>query len=128
MVKPGSYTTAWNGCDQKGRRLAAGVYVCTLDGAGTRTTRGMVLTEQLISSVPDRAARLPGGPSVFVSGIGRRMAGCGFRAAGARQCSTGVSPEFGPRNTSPEWRVSMVAGGQYEEQMQCVRPRSGIRS
>jgi hypothetical protein len=44
-VNPGSYTTAWNGCDQKGRRLAAGVYVCTLDGPGTRITRKVVLTE-----------------------------------------------------------------------------------
>jgi len=45
MVKPGSYTTVWNGCDQKGRRLAAGVYVCTLTGPGARMTRKVVLTE-----------------------------------------------------------------------------------
>ena len=44
-AKPGSYTATWNGCDQKGRRLAAGVYVCTLDGPGTRITRKVVLTE-----------------------------------------------------------------------------------
>jgi len=44
-VAPGSYTTTWNGCDQKGRHLAAGVYVCTLDGQGTRITRKVVLTE-----------------------------------------------------------------------------------
>jgi flagellar hook assembly protein FlgD len=44
-VKPGSYATTWNGCDQKGRRLAAGVYVCTLDGPGTRITRKVVLTQ-----------------------------------------------------------------------------------
>ena len=45
VVKPGSHTTTWNGCDQKGRRLAAGVYVCTLDGPGTRITRKVVLTQ-----------------------------------------------------------------------------------
>jgi hypothetical protein len=44
-VKPGSYATTWSGCDQKGRRLAAGVYVCTLDGPGARITRKVVLTE-----------------------------------------------------------------------------------
>ena len=44
-VKPGSYTTTWNGCDQQGRRLAAGVYVCTLDGPGTRITKKVVLTQ-----------------------------------------------------------------------------------
>jgi hypothetical protein len=45
IVKPGSYTTSWNGCDQQGCRLAAGVYVCTLDGPGTRITRKVVLTQ-----------------------------------------------------------------------------------
>jgi hypothetical protein len=44
-AKPGSYTATWNGCDQQGRRLAAGVYVCTLDGPGTRITRKVVLTQ-----------------------------------------------------------------------------------
>jgi len=44
-AKPGSYTATWNGCDQKGRRLAAGVYVCALDGPGARITRKVVLTE-----------------------------------------------------------------------------------
>jgi hypothetical protein len=31
-VKPGRYTTTWAGTDQKGRRLAAGIYFCALDG------------------------------------------------------------------------------------------------
>jgi flagellar hook assembly protein FlgD len=44
-AKPGSYAATWNGCDQQGRRLAAGVYVCALDGPGTRITRKVVLTQ-----------------------------------------------------------------------------------
>ena len=44
-TKPGTYTTKWNGCDQKCRRLAAGVYVCTLTGPCARMTRKVVLTE-----------------------------------------------------------------------------------
>jgi hypothetical protein len=33
------------GLGDKGRRLAAGVYVCALDGPGTRITRKVVLTQ-----------------------------------------------------------------------------------
>jgi hypothetical protein len=44
-VKPGRYTTTWAGTDQKGRRLAAGIYFCALDAGDKRLTRKVVLAE-----------------------------------------------------------------------------------
>jgi Tol biopolymer transport system component/N-acetylneuraminic acid mutarotase len=44
-VKPGRYTTTWAGTDQKGRRLAAGIYFCALDTGDKRLTRKVVLAE-----------------------------------------------------------------------------------
>jgi hypothetical protein len=38
-------SAVWDGCDAKGRRLAAGVYVCALQGGGHRLNRKVVLTE-----------------------------------------------------------------------------------
>ncbi len=43
-VKPGRYATTWAGTDQKGRRLAAGIYFCTLDTGDKRLSRKVVLT------------------------------------------------------------------------------------
>ena len=45
VTKPGSYTSAWNGRDAKGRRLANGVYFCTLDNGEKRISRKVVLTD-----------------------------------------------------------------------------------
>jgi len=44
-TKPGTYTSVWSGTDAKGRRLANGVYFCTLDNGVKRISRKVVLTE-----------------------------------------------------------------------------------
>jgi len=44
-TKPGAYTSTWNGADARGRRLANGVYFCTLDNGEKRISRKVVLTE-----------------------------------------------------------------------------------
>jgi flagellar hook assembly protein FlgD len=44
-TKSGAYTTAWNGTDHKGRRLAAGVYFYTLETGDKRLSRKVVLAE-----------------------------------------------------------------------------------
>jgi dipeptidyl aminopeptidase/acylaminoacyl peptidase len=44
-VKPGRYTTTWTGTDQQGRRLAAGIYFCSLDNGSKRISRKVVLTQ-----------------------------------------------------------------------------------
>ncbi|MCX6844671.1 MAG: T9SS type A sorting domain-containing protein [candidate division WOR-3 bacterium] len=44
-VKPGIYTTTWNGCDGRGRHVAAGVYFCTLESGQKRINRKVVLTD-----------------------------------------------------------------------------------
>ncbi len=44
-TKPGTYTSVWSGTDAKGRRLANGVYFCTLDNGTKRISRKVVLTE-----------------------------------------------------------------------------------
>jgi len=44
-VKPGAYTTVWNGTDSRGDRLSAGIYFCTLDNGDKRIGRKVVLTE-----------------------------------------------------------------------------------
>jgi len=44
-TKPGAYTSVWNGTDVKDRRLANGVYFCTLDNGEERISRKVVLTE-----------------------------------------------------------------------------------
>jgi len=44
-TKPGSYTSVWNGTDPGGRRLATGVYFCTLDNGAKRISRKVVMTE-----------------------------------------------------------------------------------
>lgn len=41
---PGRYTTRWNGRDDEGRRLAAGVYFYSLDAGERRLSRKVVLT------------------------------------------------------------------------------------
>ena len=43
-VKPGSYATVWNGADSHGRKLAGGVYFCTLETNDTKLNRKIVLT------------------------------------------------------------------------------------
>jgi hypothetical protein len=45
LVKPGAYSSVWNGTDARGRRLANGVYFCTLDYGSKRISRKVVLTE-----------------------------------------------------------------------------------
>jgi DNA-binding beta-propeller fold protein YncE len=44
-TKPGTYTSVWSGTDARGRRLANGVYFCTLDNGTKRISRKVVLTE-----------------------------------------------------------------------------------
>jgi len=44
-VKPGRYSATWARSDRKGRRLAAGIYFCTLDNGEKRVSRKVVLTE-----------------------------------------------------------------------------------
>jgi len=44
-TKPGAYTSVWNAPDVKDRRLANGVYFCTLDNGEERISRKVVLTE-----------------------------------------------------------------------------------
>jgi DNA-binding beta-propeller fold protein YncE len=44
-TKPGTYTRVWSGTDAKGRRLANGVYFCTLDNGTKRISRKVLLTE-----------------------------------------------------------------------------------
>jgi hypothetical protein len=44
-TKPGAYTSVWNGTDNKGRRLANGVYFYALDNGAKRISRKLVLTE-----------------------------------------------------------------------------------
>jgi DNA-binding beta-propeller fold protein YncE len=43
--KPGVHTSVWNGTDAKGRRLANGVYFCTLENGAKRISRKVILTE-----------------------------------------------------------------------------------
>jgi len=43
-TKPGSYTSVWDGTDTRGRRLANGVYFCTLNNCSERISRKAVLT------------------------------------------------------------------------------------
>jgi len=45
LVKPGAYTSVWNGTDTKGRRLANGVYFYALDNGAKRISRKLVLTD-----------------------------------------------------------------------------------
>jgi Tol biopolymer transport system component len=45
LVKPGAYTSIWNGTDARGRRLANGIYFYTLDNGSKRISRKVVLTE-----------------------------------------------------------------------------------
>lgn len=42
---PGRYSTRWNGLDDEGRRLAAGVYFCSLEAGDRRLSRKVVLAE-----------------------------------------------------------------------------------
>ena len=43
-VEPtGEHTVAWDGRDEQGRRVASGVYLVTLDGAGRRVARRVTL-------------------------------------------------------------------------------------
>jgi TolB protein len=42
---PGRYSTRWNGRDDVGRRLAAGVYFCALEAGERRSSRKVVLAE-----------------------------------------------------------------------------------
>jgi len=42
-VEPGSRNVAWDGCDGQGRAMPGGVYFCTLEAAGQRLTRKLVL-------------------------------------------------------------------------------------
>jgi hypothetical protein len=44
-TSPGTYTSVWNGADAKGRRLANGVYFCTLDNGTKRISKKVVLAE-----------------------------------------------------------------------------------
>jgi DNA-binding beta-propeller fold protein YncE len=44
-TKPGTYMSVWSGTDAKGRRLANGIYFCTLAAEGQRFSRKVVLTE-----------------------------------------------------------------------------------
>jgi Tol biopolymer transport system component len=44
-VKPGAYTSVWNGTDTRGRRLANGVYFYALDNGSLRISRKLVLTD-----------------------------------------------------------------------------------
>jgi flagellar hook assembly protein FlgD len=45
LVRPGAHVTAWDGSDNRCRRLAAGIYFCTLDNGTRRISRKLVLTE-----------------------------------------------------------------------------------
>ena len=45
LVKPGAYTSVWNGTDARGRRLANGVYFYALDNGSKRISRKLVLTD-----------------------------------------------------------------------------------
>jgi hypothetical protein len=45
FVKPGAYTSVWNGTDARGRRLANGVYFYALDNGAKRISRKLVLTD-----------------------------------------------------------------------------------
>ncbi|MFO7649753.1 MAG: FlgD immunoglobulin-like domain containing protein [bacterium] len=42
---PGRYSTRWNGRDDEGRRLAAGVYFYALEAGERRLSRKVVLAE-----------------------------------------------------------------------------------
>jgi hypothetical protein len=44
-MKPGAYTSVWNGTDARGRRLANGVYFYALDNGAKRISRKVILTE-----------------------------------------------------------------------------------
>lgn len=44
-TKPGAYTSIWNGTDNKGRRLASGVYFYVLDNGANKISRKLVLTD-----------------------------------------------------------------------------------
>ena len=45
LVKPGAYTSVWNGTDTRDRRLANGVYFYALDNGSKRISRKLVLTD-----------------------------------------------------------------------------------
>jgi Ca-activated chloride channel family protein len=42
-LAPGRYETLWDGCDQQGKRLPSGTYLCRLQSDGNETTRSMLL-------------------------------------------------------------------------------------
>jgi hypothetical protein len=42
-VKPGAHSVAWNGTDDAGRSVAAGVYFCRFSAGDTRQTQKLVL-------------------------------------------------------------------------------------
>ncbi len=44
-TRPGTYTSVWSGTDAKGRRLANGVYFCTMTAEDQRFSRKVILTE-----------------------------------------------------------------------------------
>ncbi|MCX6844734.1 MAG: hypothetical protein NTX53_20925 [candidate division WOR-3 bacterium] len=44
-IKPGAYTSVWNGTDARSRRLANGVYFYALDDGSKRISRKVVLAE-----------------------------------------------------------------------------------
>jgi DNA-binding beta-propeller fold protein YncE len=44
-TKPGTYTSVWSRTDARGRRLANGVYFCTLAAENQRFSRKVILTE-----------------------------------------------------------------------------------
>jgi len=44
-VKPGSYVTVWSHADSRGRRLAGGIYFCTLEADDVKLSRKVILTE-----------------------------------------------------------------------------------
>jgi hypothetical protein len=43
-LNPGSYTATWNGCDDNGRALAAGIYFLSLETENSRLSRKLLLT------------------------------------------------------------------------------------
>jgi DNA-binding beta-propeller fold protein YncE len=44
-IKPGTYKSIWTGTDARGRRLANGVYFCTLTAENQRFCRKVILAE-----------------------------------------------------------------------------------
>ena len=41
--KPGEYSLVWNGRDNRGRTVAAGIYFCSMTAAGKTMNRKVVL-------------------------------------------------------------------------------------